>query len=99
MRVFSPVNGTGSQAPTGAIGIARAEPSTFQARLAASGSAPPSPLAGDSPSGAEILQHAKQELGSLLRLQYQLAMGRDQLTSNVLKMRHDTAKNAISNIR
>jgi hypothetical protein len=99
MRVFSPVNGTGHQAPTGAAGISQADPSAFQVRLAASGSAPASSLEGASPSGADILQHAMQEMRSLLKLQYQLAMGRDQLTSNLLKARHDTAKNAISNLR
>ncbi|HYI03124.1 hypothetical protein [Hyalangium sp.] len=99
MRVFLPVNGAGSQAPAGATGIPQAGPSAFQARLAASGSAPTTPLGGASPSGAEILQHAQQEMRSMLRLQYQLSRGRDQLTSNVMKLRHETAKNAISNIR
>ena len=32
-------------------------------------------------------------------LQYKLSMGRDQMTSNILKVRHETAKNAIQNIR
>lgn len=98
MRVLLPVSG-GGQAPAGAVGSPQVGASSFQARLSASGGAPASSLGEGSPSGAEILQHSQQQMRSLLRLQYQLSMGRDTLTSNVLKMRHETAKNAISNIR
>ncbi|MBN1205295.1 MAG: hypothetical protein JXB05_10255 [Myxococcaceae bacterium] len=99
MKVFLPVNGAGNPAPAGAAGTQQLGASTFQARLAASGNAPVSPQADASPTGADILLHAQNEMRGLLRLQYQLSMGRDSLTSNVLKLRHETAKNAISNIR
>jgi hypothetical protein len=49
-------------------------------------------------TGADVLR-ATQDTRSLLMLQYKLSMGRDQMTSNILKVRHETAKNAIQNIR
>jgi hypothetical protein len=54
---------------------------------------------GLDPTGAEILQHATQEIRAMLRLQYELSKGTYSKISNVMKARHDTAKNAIGNIR
>jgi hypothetical protein len=99
MKVFLPVNGAGTPAPAGAAGTQTLGASTFQARLAGSGNVPTSSQADAAITGADILQHAQNEMRGLLLLQYQLSMGRDSLTSNVMKVRHETAKNAISNIR
>lgn len=87
-----------SQVLAGSPEIAPSGGSSFQARLGS----PPSPQAGRPAapfSGEEILRHAAEEMRSLLRLQYQLANGKNSLISNVMKARHETAKNAISNIR
>ncbi|WP_224243217.1 hypothetical protein [Hyalangium gracile] len=99
MRVFVPMSSGGSPASAGGVGSPQVGLSSFQTRLSAASGAPASSLGNASPSGAEILQHSQEQMRSLLRLQYQLSMGRDSLTSNVLKVRHETAKNAISNIR
>ena len=99
MKVSLPVNGTGNPAPLGAAGTQPLSATTFQARLAGSASVPPSSQASASITGADILQHAQNEMRGLLLLQYKLSMGRNSLTSNVMKLRHETAKNAISNIR
>jgi hypothetical protein len=36
---------------------------------------------------------------SMLHLQYELSRGTTSLTSNLMKVRHETAKNSIANIR
>jgi hypothetical protein len=86
------------QTPSGATGVQGAGASSFQTRLAAAGNGQPS-TAQAGPSGAEILQHAAQEMRSMLHLQYALSRGTNSRISNVMKTRHETAKNAIGNIR
>ncbi len=80
---------------TGAQGVGS---TSFQARLVPVASGRSSvPEAG--PTGAEIIQQTAQEMRSLLRLQYELSRSTTSLVSNILKTRHETAKNSIQNIR
>jgi hypothetical protein len=99
MKVFLPTSSpAASSLPTGSP-AQNAGRSSFQARLSPSGAATASaPAAESSLTGADVLQ-ATYDTRSLLMLQYKLSMGRDQMTSNILKVRHETAKNAIQNIR
>jgi len=99
MKVFLPTNSPAAQSmPTGPS-VQNAGRSSFQARLSPSGAAAAStPAAESTLTGAEVLQ-ATYDTRSLLMLQYKLSMGRDQMTSNILKTRHETAKNSIQNIR
>jgi hypothetical protein len=71
---------------------------SFQTRLANTGGGSPS-TSGLDPTGAEILAHATQEIRAMLRLQYELSKSTYSKVSNVMKARHETAKNAIGNIR
>ncbi len=70
---------------------------SFQTRLASGGGS--SSTSGLDPTGAEILQHATQEIRAMLRLQYELSKSTYTKVSNVMKTRHETAKSAIQNIR
>ncbi|HEX8697806.1 MAG TPA: hypothetical protein VF815_03120 [Myxococcaceae bacterium] len=73
--------------------------SSFQARLGqAGGGTAPVPREA-LPTGGDILQQTFQDMRQMLRLQYELTQGTTSLISNVLKTRHDTAKNSIQNIR
>jgi len=67
---------------------------TFAAHLRPAGGAPSS-----LPTGADVLQQSVQEMRQMLLLQYQLSRGTTSLISNIMKARHDTAKNSIQNIR
>lgn len=98
MRVIAPTISMSTQAPSQSTGAQGTGATSFQARLAAGAGASPSAASAD-PTGAEILQHATQEIRGLLRLQYELSRSRNSLISNVMKTRHETAKNAIQNIR
>lgn len=98
MRVIAPTISTNIQAPTQGTGVQGTGATSFQARLTAGAGGSP-PTANGDPTGAEILQHATQEIRSLLRLQYELSRSKNSLISNLMKTRHETAKNAIQNIR
>lgn len=98
MRVNAPTVSMNIQAPSRSTGPQGAGATSFQARLEA-GAGGSSSAAEVGVTGAEILQHATQEIRALLRLQYELARSRNSLISNVMKTRHETAKNAIQNIR
>jgi len=97
MKVNAPMSSMNTQAPQG-TGAQGAGATSFQARLAAGAGGSPSAASAD-PTGTEILQHATQELRGLLRLQYELSKSTNSLISNLMKTRHETAKNAIGNIR
>jgi hypothetical protein len=95
MKVFLPTSSPAAQAVSTSMPASDVGRRSFQALLSSSGSA----ASAESPvTGADVLQ-ATQDTRSLLMLQYKLSMGRDQMTSNILKVRHETAKNAIQNIR
>jgi hypothetical protein len=99
MKVFLPTNSPAAQALSTSTPAQDVGRRPFQALLSPSGPAAASAPAGESTlTGADILQ-ATHDTRSLLMLQYKLSMGRDQMTSNILKVRHETAKNAIQNIR
>jgi hypothetical protein len=98
MKVNAPTMSMNIQAPSQGLGVQGAGATSFQARLAAGAGGSPS-AAGVDPTGAEILQHATQEIRGLLRLQYELSRSTNSLISNLMKARHETAKNAIQNIR
>lgn len=98
MRVIAPVIGTGTPTRVVAASVPGTGPGSFQERLGSAGRMGPS-ASEPAFSGEEILRHAAQEMRSMLRLQYQLSNGKNSLISNLMKTRHETAKNAISNIR
>lgn len=99
MRIIQPASSMSTQAaPVGAQGQS-VPASTFQARLGPAGGASASAPGGPLPSGGDILQQTFQDMKQMLRLQYELSRGTSSLISNVLKTRHDTAKNSIQNIR
>jgi hypothetical protein len=79
-------------------GTPRIGQSSFQERLAsfqgAGGSSPTAAV-----TGQEVLRRFSQEMRSMLQLQYELSRGTTSLTSNLMKVRHETAKNSIANIR
>ncbi|HYO67411.1 MAG TPA: hypothetical protein VEU33_15150 [Archangium sp.] len=98
MRISTQVSRMNVQDPSKATGAQEVGSTSFQARLVPVASGRSSvPEAG--PTGAEILQQAAQEMRSLLRLQYELSRRTTSLVSNILKTRHETAKNSIQNIR
>jgi hypothetical protein len=99
MKVLLPTSSLAAQAvPTGRPAPSAGR-SSFQALLSPSGPPTASAPAGESSlTGADVLR-ATHDTRSLLMLQYKLSMGRDQMTSNILKVRHETAKNSIQNIR
>lgn len=97
MRVTTPTSNTSIQAPSQTTGAQGTGATSFQARLAAVGGH--SSTSGLDPTGAEILQHATQEIRAMLRLQYELSKGTYSKISNVMKTRNETAKSAIQNIR
>ncbi len=98
MKVIMPASPLGLAAPSSTLGIQGASLSGFQSRLVSAGSVRASASEAD-PTGADIIHHTMHEMRSLLRLQYELSRGTDTLISNVMKTRHETAKNAIGNIR
>lgn len=98
MRVSAPLISMNNQAPSQGTGAQGAGATSFQARLAA-GAGGSSSTANGEVTGGEILQHATQEIRGLLRLQYELSRSTNSLISNLMKARHETAKNAIQNIR
>ena len=99
MKVFLPANSPAAQALPTSAPAQDVGKRTFQTLLSSSGPAATSaPGAESTLTGADILQ-ATHDTRSLLMLQYKLSMGRDQMTSNILKVRHETAKNSIQNIR
>lgn len=97
MRVIAPLSSTNVQGPSQATGAQGVGATSFQSRLAAVEVGRSS--AGPDPTGAEILAHATKEIRAMLRLQYELSKSTTSLISNLMKARHETAKNAISNIR
>lgn len=98
MRVSALAHSMNVQAPSNATGAQGAGSVSFQARLGnMAGQRSSAVEAG--PGGAEIIQQAAQEMRSLLRLQYELSRSTTSLVSNILKTRHETAKNSIQNIR
>lgn len=97
MRINAPTSSLNGPAVSQATGAQGTGATSFQARLAAGGGS--SSTAGLDPTGAEILQHATQEIRAMLRLQYELSKGTYSKISNVMKARHETAKSSIQNIR
>jgi hypothetical protein len=97
MRVNTLMSSQGVPGVSQAGGAQGAGGTSFQTRLASGGGS--SSTSGLDPTGAEILQHATQEIRAMLRLQYELSKGTYTKISNVMKARHETAKNAIGNIR
>ncbi len=98
MRLSALANGMNVQAPSRALGAQGMGATSFQARLS-TGTAGPS-FAGETGfSGSDIVQQAAQDMRAMLRLQVQMSKGETSLISNILKTRHDTAKNSIQNIR
>ena len=98
MRVSALANSMNVQTPSKATGAEGVGSSSFQARLGTvAGERSSAAQAG--PTGAEILQQTAQEMRSLLRLQYELSRSTTSLISNIMKTRHETAKNSIQNIR
>jgi hypothetical protein len=95
MKVIQPAGSQSLAAPSSALGTSSVSSSVFQSRLQSS---VPAASSGD-PTGPEIIQHSMQQMRDLLRLQVALSRGKDTLTSNILKMRHENAKNSIANIR
>jgi len=98
MRVSTLVSRMNVQDPSKATGAQGVGSTSFQERLGP-GAGGRSSVSDAGPTGAEILQQARQEMRSLLRLQYELSRSTTSLVSNILKTRHDTAKNSIQNIR
>jgi len=98
MRVSALANGMNVQAPSRATGAPGVGSTSFQTRLSAATVGHTS-SAEAGPTGAEILQQASQDMRAMLRLQFQLSRSETSLISNILKARHDTAKNSIQNIR
>ncbi len=45
------------------------------------------------------LEHSRATSQMLLQLQFQMSQSRTSLVSNLLKVRHETARNSIANIR
>lgn len=88
-------------------GVQRAATSAFLGRLQAH-RAPSSPVSGSEvvraavqgarPLEAELVQGEMFNLLAL-SLQFQIASGKTSFVSNLLKARHDTAKNMIQNVR
>jgi hypothetical protein len=99
MRIIQPGSGMGSPASTAEPPVQQGHRSAFHARLGATGSAPFSIPGGPLPTGADVLQQTFQDMRELLRLQYQLSTGTTSLISNIMKTRHETARNSIQNIR
>ena len=99
MRIIQPGSSVGSPASMAGLPVQEAHGSAFQARMSAGGSAPSTVPGGSLPTGADILQHSFQEMRHMLRVQYELSRGTNSLISNIMKTRHETAKNSIQNIR
>ncbi len=99
MRIIQPASGMSSQAALVGTQGQSVPASAFQSRLSPSAGASSSAPGGPLPSGGDILQNTFQEMRGMLRLQYELSRGTTTLISNVLKTRHETAKNSIQNIR
>ncbi len=98
MRVSALANGMNVQAPSRATGAPGVGSTSFQTRLSAATVGHTS-SAEAGPTGTEIIQQASQDMRAMLRLQFQLSRSQTSLISNILKARHDTAKNSIQNIR
>jgi hypothetical protein len=90
-----------STVPLSGLSVAetpRTGPLSFQERLASfQGTGGSSPTAAV--TGQEVLRSLSREMGSLLLLQYEISRGTTSLTSNLMKVRHETAKNSIANLR
>lgn len=100
MKIVQPASSMISQPTAPGAAGPTLPASTFQARLNPSGGGSASSLPGGTPpTGSDILQGMFQEQRAMLLLQYQLTRGTTTLISNVLKTRHETAKNSIQNIR
>ncbi|HZH78321.1 MAG TPA: hypothetical protein VEY88_19990 [Archangium sp.] len=98
MRLSALAHGMNVQAPSRAPGAQGVGATSFQARLS-TGTGGPS-FAGEAGfSGSDIVQQAAQDMRAMLRLQVEMSKGETSLISNILKTRHDTAKNSIQNIR
>lgn len=98
MRAVSLGSSTAPPSRVGVAGTPRTGPLSFQERLVSvQGPGASSPTAAV--TGAEVLQRFSQEMRSMLHLQYELSRGTTSLTSNLMKVRHETAKNSIANIR
>jgi hypothetical protein len=98
MRVNPPTGSMSVSALSQTPGAQSTGATSFQTRLAAVDTGRSS-AGGPEVTGAEILQHATQEIRAMLRLQYELSKSTYSKVSNVMKTRHETAKNAIGNIR
>ena len=98
MRVNIPTGSMSAPALSQTPGAQGTGAASFQTRLAAVDTGRSS-AGGPEVTGAEILQHATQEIRAMLRLQYELSKGTYSKISNVMKTRHETSKNAIGNIR
>ena len=92
--------GSSTVPPSGmsVAGTPRSGQPSFQERLASvQGSGGSSPT--EAVTGQDVLRRFSQEMRSLLQLQYELTRSTTSLTSNLMKVRHETAKNSIANIR
>ena len=98
MRVNIPTGSMRAPALSQTQGAQGTGAASFQTRGAAVDTGRSS-AGGPEVTGAEILQHATQEIRAMLRLQYELSKGTYSKISNVMKTRHETSKNAIGNIR
>jgi len=98
MRLSALANGMNVHAPSRPLGAQGVGATSFQARLSP-GTGGPSFAGEAGPLGSDIVQQAAQDMRAMLRLQVELTKGETSLISNILKTRHDTAKNSIQNIR
>ncbi|HLL03950.1 MAG TPA: hypothetical protein VK539_25415 [Myxococcaceae bacterium] len=99
MKIVQPASSMISQPTLPGAAAPTLPASTFQARLGAPRGGPSSLPGGTPPTGSDILKGMFEEQRAMLLLQYQLTRGTTSLISNVMKTRHETAKNSIQNIR